>query len=83
MKKIICALLMLWGQGANAQDAVKIACVGNSITEGPGRNHPDSYPLQLEKILGQGYQVKNFGVGARTLLKKGIFPIGKNRNLSR
>ncbi|MDN3687894.1 GDSL-type esterase/lipase family protein [Cyclobacterium jeungdonense] len=74
MKKIICAVLMLWGQGIYAQQPVKIACVGNSITEGPGRNHPDSYPLQLQKMLGQGYQVKNFGVSARTLLKKGDFP---------
>ncbi|WP_162416354.1 DUF459 domain-containing protein [Cyclobacterium roseum] len=74
MKKVICALLMLWGQGSHAQQPVKIACIGNSITEGPGRNHPDSYPLQLQKMLGQGFLVKNFGVGARTLLKKGDFP---------
>lgn len=74
MKKIICAIFMLWGQGTYAQQPVKIACVGNSITEGPGRNHPDSYPLQLQKMLGKGYQVKNFGVSARTLLKTGDFP---------
>ncbi|WP_375585029.1 GDSL-type esterase/lipase family protein [Cyclobacterium xiamenense] len=75
MKKIICALLLFWSQEGSAQQhLVKIACVGNSITEGPGRNHPDSYPLQLQKLLGKNYEVKNFGVSARTLLKKGDFP---------
>jgi lysophospholipase L1-like esterase len=57
-----------------AQDTVKIACVGNSITEGPGRSHKNSYPLQMQKLLGSAYQVKNFGVSGRTLLKKGDFP---------
>ncbi|WP_194776027.1 DUF459 domain-containing protein [Pararhodonellum marinum] len=53
---------------------IKVACVGDSITEGPGREHPDSYPLQLQQILGEGYQVTNFGVSGRTLLRKGDFP---------
>ncbi|MFO7825103.1 MAG: GDSL-type esterase/lipase family protein [Cyclobacterium sp.] len=74
MRKIIYALFLLLGHGAFAQQPVKVACVGNSITEGPGRNHPDSYPLQLQKKLGNAYLVKNFGVSARTLLKKGDFP---------
>ncbi|WP_439482075.1 GDSL-type esterase/lipase family protein [Cyclobacterium plantarum] len=74
MRKIIYALFLLLGHGAFAQQPVKVACVGNSITEGPGRNHPDSYPLQLQKKLGKAYLVKNFGVSARTLMKKGDFP---------
>ena len=45
-----------------AQDPIKIAFVGNSITEGPGRENPESFPLQVGKILGDAYQVKNFGV---------------------
>jgi acyl-CoA thioesterase I len=56
------------------QDKIKIACVGNSITQGPGRENPDSYPLQLQEILGETYDVKNFGVSGRTLLKKGDYP---------
>jgi acyl-CoA thioesterase I len=59
---------------ALAQDKIKVACVGNSITQGPGREHPESYPLQLQKILGDTYEVKNFGVSGRTLLKKGDYP---------
>jgi acyl-CoA thioesterase I len=57
------------------QDKIKIACVGNSITQGPGRDNPDSYPLQLQEIIGETYDVKNFGVSGRTLLKKGDYPI--------
>jgi len=56
------------------QAKIKIACVGNSITQGPGRENPDSYPLQLQEILGEAYDVKNFGVSGRTLLKKGDYP---------
>ena len=57
-----------------AQNPVKIACVGNSITQGPGRDNPDSYPGQLQALLGDAYSVKNFGVSGRTLLRKGDFP---------
>ncbi|MFD2033261.1 GDSL-type esterase/lipase family protein [Belliella marina] len=57
-----------------AQNQIKVACVGNSITQGPGRDHQDSYPLQLQEIIGEDYLVKNFGVSGRTLLKKGDHP---------
>lgn len=57
-----------------AQSPIKIAFVGNSITQGPGRDNPDSYPLQVGALLGDAYEVKNFGVSGRTLLKKGDYP---------
>lgn len=57
-------------------DAVKVACIGNSITDGSGIDMAEQfgYPAQLQKILGDGYAVKNFGVGARTMLNKGDHP---------
>ena len=61
---------------ANAQDKpkqIKVACVGNSITEGAGWGDK-TYPAQLGALLGSGYDVRNFGLGGRTLLKKGDFP---------
>jgi acyl-CoA thioesterase-1 len=67
-------VLFLFSLSAYAQSPIKIACVGNSITQGPGRDNPDSYPLQMQAILGDTYLVKNFGVSGRTLLKKGDFP---------
>lgn len=56
--------------------ATKIACIGNSITEGAGVENKDndSYPAQLQQKLSADYHVKNFGVGGRTLLRKGDFP---------
>lgn len=53
---------------------IRIACIGNSITQGFGTNDSRSYPQQLGLLLGNHYIVKNFGVGGRTLLKKGDFP---------
>ena len=49
---------------------IKVACVGNSITYGTGiedREH-FSYPVQLQKMLGDKYLVGNFGKPGATLL---------------
>jgi acetyl esterase/lipase/lysophospholipase L1-like esterase len=57
-------------------DAVRVACIGNSITDGARIDMKDlkGYPAQLQQILGAGYNVKNFGVSGCTMLKKGNFP---------
>ena len=61
---------------APRKDAVRVACIGNSITFGAGiRNRSrDSYPSVLARMLGDSYWVKNFGVRARTMLNKGDHP---------
>jgi len=61
---------------APRRDAVKIACIGNSITDGHGIEMAPSraYPALLQAKLGNGYEVRNFGVSARTLLNKGDHP---------
>lgn len=76
MEKLIFTLFLcfLLGTTSYSQSKTKIACIGDSITEGPGRENPSSFPLQLDEILGSTYEVKNFGVSGRTLLKKGDFP---------
>ena len=59
-----------------AAQKVKVACVGNSITYGTGiqdREH-FSYPVQLQKMLGDKYLVGNFGKPGATLLKHGHRP---------
>ena len=66
---------------APRKDAVRVACIGNSITYGArikNRNR-DSYPSVLGRMLGDGYWVKNFGVSARTLLNKGDHPYMKEK----
>jgi len=70
----ISILILAISLSAAAQSKIKVACVGNSITQGAGRDNLDSYPLQMQKILGDKYEVKNFGVSGRTLLKKGDYP---------
>ena len=55
---------------------IKVACVGNSITYGTGikdRAH-FSYPVQLQKMLGDNYEVGNFGKPGATLLNHGHRP---------
>ncbi|MCE7056605.1 GDSL-type esterase/lipase family protein [Algoriphagus sp. AGSA1] len=76
MKKLnlLLATLLAFASASMAQAPIKIACVGNSITQGPGRDNPDSYPLQMQAILGEAYEVVNFGVSGRTLLRKGDYP---------
>ena len=57
-------------------DAIRVACIGNSITDGHGIDLAtvNGYPAQLQRILGNDYWVKNFGVSARTMLNKGDYP---------
>lgn len=64
---------------SEASEVKKVACVGDSITFGAGVKNrgANSYPVQLGKLLGQDYQVKNFGVNGATMLKKGDKPYWK------
>ena len=47
--------------------AVKVACIGDSITYGYGLNNREEtcYPHQLQLILGDKYEVRNFGNSGR------------------
>jgi len=56
---------------------LKLACVGDSITQGSGAGNGMSYPSQLKGLLGPEWEVGNFGVSGRTLLQKGDFPYWK------
>lgn len=55
---------------------IKVACIGNSITYGSGvkNRKNDSYPSVLGQMLGSEYEVRNYGIGARTALNKGDHP---------
>lgn len=61
---------------ADYQTPIRVACVGDSITYGYGikdREH-NSYPAQLAALLGDTWQVRNFGVNGATALRKGTRP---------
>lgn len=56
--------------------AIRVACVGDSITYGFGLadRERDSYPARLADLLGDDYEVRGFGVNGATLLKNGTRP---------
>lgn len=54
--------------------AIRVSCIGDSITAGVGANKGMSYPDQLGKLLGKPWEVRNFGVSGATLLNKGNRP---------
>ncbi|MHC4248266.1 MAG: GDSL-type esterase/lipase family protein [Planctomycetota bacterium] len=64
-----------------AGERVRVSCVGDSITFGAGirDRKNNSYPVQLGRLLGDGWEVRNFGVSARTMLRKGDHPIWRER----
>lgn len=69
-------LLALMVAPAWAEEKIRVACVGDSITFGAGveereKNH---YPRKLGELLGDKYEVRNFGNSGATLLKKGDKP---------
>ena len=55
---------------------IKVSCVGNSITYGMRieNREQDSYPVQLQRMLGDRYEVGNFGKSGATLLRHGHRP---------
>ena len=55
---------------------IRVACIGDSITYGSGIDDrsADSYPAQLQDMLGLEWRVRNFGVSGATLLRKGDRP---------
>ena len=73
---IIIAALALLSVAASARKPVRVACIGDSITYGAAIEDRDnqSYPAQLQRLLGDGYDVRNFGRNARTLSSKGDYP---------
>ena len=79
MKKILIlsvCLFVCWTISSAQQQRIKVACVGNSITYGTGLSDRlvQSYPVQLQKMLGIRYEVGNFGKPGATLLNQGHRP---------
>ena len=81
---ILCTFVFVSCGNKKADDTtkkIKVACIGNSITYGHGIDDREnnSYPAVLGKMLGDGYEVHNFGKSGRTLLNKGNRPYMKEK----
>lgn len=78
MKQLIflLSLVILFHFSSYSQKIIKIACIGNSITEGSGLacQSKSAYPVILDSILGKNYEVLNCGQSAATVQKKGNLP---------
>ena len=73
IKCSVFALVTLFAAtAAEAAVPIRIACMGDSITAGARVNtETDAYPAQLQRLLGDDYEVRNFGIGGATLIKQG------------
>jgi lysophospholipase L1-like esterase/pimeloyl-ACP methyl ester carboxylesterase len=83
MKRLLLATCWLPIFALSAADPktspIRVACVGDSITAGatiPAAGF-QSYPAQLQRMLGDGWDVKNFGNSGKTMLQKGNEPYRK------
>lgn len=74
-------LLAFLGQTKGYSQKIKVACIGNSVTAGYLLAQPEkqAYPTQLQQLLGDNYQIGNFGHSGATLLKKGHNPYFKTK----
>ena len=66
----------VFGADADAEQPaakIKVAAVGDSLTEGylstAGNKGDDAYPAWLQRLLGDEYQVQNFGKTSYTLMR--------------
>lgn len=75
-KILTIATLLMLGSASASRAQVKVACLGNSITYGATLESPatQSYPSQLAGMLGDGYEVRNFGHSGAAVLRKGHHP---------
>ena len=87
MKRCIFLLLtiLLSTLTISAQEKIKVACIGNSVTYGYGHENPSvtSYPSQLAIMLGDDYEVGNFGKSGATLLRKGHRPYNEQEEFQK
>ncbi|MEY8428068.1 GDSL-type esterase/lipase family protein [Lachnospiraceae bacterium 46-15] len=67
------SLFDLNGRAETRNEPIRVACVGDSLTFGYSSANPEfhSYPAQLQNLLGDGYEVRNYGKTSYTLMKSG------------
>lgn len=71
----VCLVLLTLSPLATGE-RIKVACVGNSVTFGYGlkNREAESYPSRLQELLGDEYDVRNFGHSGATLMRRAYRP---------
>ncbi|SZD72782.1 Domain of uncharacterised function (DUF303) [Candidatus Ornithobacterium hominis] len=79
LKNFLFLFFLLLNISLSGQKKIKLANVGNSVTFGYGieNREQNSYPSQLQNMLGKDYWVENFGKSGATLLNHGHNPYTK------
>lgn len=82
MKQVVLLgiVMLLWV--ACTPDLIKVACIGDSITNGHGLGTESFYPTQLNKMLGEQYVVLNCGESGATMQSKSYKPYWEEKDLS-
>ena len=76
IRRLIVLLSVVWAFLSVSMAQIRVACVGNSITEGHGLADPatEAYPGVLQRLLGNDFVVHNFGLSGYTLMREGDCP---------
>ena len=67
---------------AQYDGSIKLACIGDSITQGVG-SKGQSWPKQVQEMLGDKWQVGNFGLSGATLMNSGNKPYQDSKHYGR
>ncbi|MCA5005301.1 GDSL-type esterase/lipase family protein [Sphingobacterium bovistauri] len=80
LSKIVLIIVSLIAIAFQSFAQKRIACIGDSVTEGYGiSDSSQSYPAQLQKLLGTEFKIGNFGHSGSTLLRNGHNPYHKTK----
>lgn len=60
---LLVLLILIQFQVVAQKTLIKVACIGDSVTAGYllVNTTTESYPSQLQMLMGEKYEVKNFG----------------------
>ena len=65
----------------SCQNEIKVACIGDSITNGGGKSQSSFYPAQLDILLGDNFRVLNCGESGVTMQSDGDKPYWYQKDL--
>ncbi|MCT4648176.1 MAG: GDSL-type esterase/lipase family protein [Carboxylicivirga sp.] len=65
----------------SCQKETKVACIGDSITNGGGKSQASFYPVQLNHLLGADFKVLNCGESGATMQRDGNYPYWYQKDL--